>query len=85
MKIKFVGNPLDSADKNDVCRIAGKVFAKGEPVDVSDLPADMQRRLVCNHHFEVVEWGPKDAPADKPKRKRKGVSNGDDAGSDQGS
>lgn len=75
MKIKFIGNPLDPEDKNDVCRMAGKTFLKGEPVDVSDLPPDMQRRLASNHHFEVVEWGEKPAE-DKPKRKRRDVTNG---------
>lgn len=80
MKIVFRGNPLDVRDTQDVCRTAGKVFVKGQPVDVSDLPADLQRRLAGNHHFQVVDGVP---AADKPKRGRpRKVQEDSDAGSD---
>ena len=78
MQIRFIGNPHDPRDTGKVCETAGKVFARGEVVDISDVAPDLQRRLAGNSHFEVVDGAP---AADKPRRGRtrkdKDVSNGD--------
>lgn len=77
MKVIFIGNEAVNADgqpidTNDVCRQFGKVFVKGQEVDVSDLPEAQRRKLAGNKHFRVSDEAaaPATAETEPPKPKK---------------
>lgn len=52
MQATYNGNKFDPQDSK-VCEMFGLTFYQGQPVDISGLPADHQKRLSGNPHFTV--------------------------------
>jgi hypothetical protein len=67
MKAMFVGH--DGDDTTPALEAFGRIFPRGQAIDISDMPAAVQAKIAGNSHF-VVEGAASPPPPPAPEKKK---------------